>query len=244
MSELYDQIGTSYSANRRADARIAVRIQRRLQGASLLNVGAGTGSYEPDNISVVAVEASARMISQRRERGNALQARAEALPFADGAFDTVMAILTVHHWRDVAAGLAECARVASKRVIILTWDPGAEGFWLTRDYFPELLDYDRRIFPTLSELRARLGSLSVEALAIPADCTDGFLGAYWRRPDKYLDAAVRRSISSFSRMTRVEPRIEKLRDDLGSGRWRKRNGQLMQSGQLDIGYRLVFADVT
>ena len=248
MTDLYDKIATGYAAYRQADVRIARQIAAGIglwsQGACLLNVGAGAGSYEPDSIPVVAVEASARMICQRRDTDNAVQARAEALPFADSAFDTVMAILTIHHWRNLAAGLAECARVASRRVVLLTWDPGAQGFWLTRDYFPDLLDYDRRIFPSLEELRARLGDVSTERVTIPADCTDGFLGAYWRRPEKYLDAAVRGSISSFSRISRVEARIERLRDDIASGFWMERNGNLLQSEQLDIGYRLVLANVS
>ena len=146
---VYDTIGRSYTSQRRADPRIAARLTVALAGMrSVLNVGAGAGSYEPAGRSVVAVEPSAVMLAQRpRGAAPAVRARAEALPFADRAFDAVMAVLTVHHWADRARGLAECARVARGRVVLLTWDPAADGFWLVREYFPAFLQADREQFP-------------------------------------------------------------------------------------------------
>jgi SAM-dependent methyltransferase len=212
-------------------------------GASrtVVNVGAGTGSYEPRDRDVVAVEPSAEMIVQRpADAAPVIRAPAESLPFDDGAFDAAMAVLTIHHWSDVAAGLREMQRVA-RRVVIMTWDPASDPFWLTRDYFPEIIAFDRTIFASLDDLRSMLGDLEVITVPIPHDCIDGFLGAYWRRPEAYLDATVRAAISSFARVPDVERRIERLRADLEAGRWAERNAELMAVEELDVGYRLVVA---
>lgn len=154
----------------------------------MLNVGAGAGAYEPHERRVVAAEPSAVMVAQRPpSAAPAVRARAEALPFADRAFEAVLATLTLHHWSDQRRGLHECRRVARDRVVLLTWDPGGPGFWLVRDYFPEIADLDRESFPTIAALCAMLGrDAEVIPVPIPADCTDGFLGAYWRRPEAYL----------------------------------------------------------
>jgi SAM-dependent methyltransferase len=243
MTELYDQIGNAYAVHRRPDPKISALIQAQLQGvSSLLNVGAGYGSYEPDNLSVVAVEPSAKMISQRQNRSNVVQAKAEALPFCDNSFDASMAGLTIHHWQDRKKGLEECARVARKRLVILTWDPDSDGFWLEQKYFPEILALDRKTFPSMEEFREALGHISVYALPIPADCIDGFLGAYWHRPSAYLDPKVRMGISSFYRIGEVETRIEKLRRDLASGVWERKHRHLLAVDALDVGYRLVIAE--
>ena len=171
----YDAIGTGYSRYRLPDARIAAHLSAAFGDAeSVLNVGAGTGSYEPTGRRVVAVEPSATMIAQR-PAGSApvVQASAESLPFADGEFDAAMAVLTVHHWSDWRRGLAEMTRVA-RSVVLLTWDPAHEGFWLTQDYVPGILALDQRIFPPLDALASALGGADVRPVPIPHDCTDGF----------------------------------------------------------------------
>ncbi|WP_437668908.1 class I SAM-dependent methyltransferase [Sorangium sp. So ce131] len=237
----YDRIGRSYDRYRVADPRIAASIHRGLGRAStVVNVGAGAGSYEPtDRRRLVAVEPSATMIAQRRTPGvEVVQASAESLPFPDDSFDAAMAILTMHHWADWRRGLREMRRVAP-RIVILTWDSSSGGFWLTQDYFPELITLDRALFPAIEELRDALGGASVEPVPIPSDCTDGFLGAYWSRPHAYLDAGARGAISAFSRLDDVDAGLRRLADDLESGRWHRRHGHLAEKGSLDLGYRLV-----
>jgi SAM-dependent methyltransferase len=243
MSEpLYDQIGVGYSDYRRPDARIAARIDAALGPCrSVVNVGAGAGSYEPRNRSVTAVEPSAEMIRQRPpEAARAVQADAVNLPFADRSFDAALAILTIHHWPDKARGLAELRRVARERVVILTWDPEQAQFWLTQAYLPQIDEIDRRDFPTLREIEQAIGPIETEVLAIPADCADGFLGAYWRRPAAYLDPRVRAAISIFSKLE-ASAAIARLEADLADGTWRSRHRELLARSELDVGYRLVVA---
>jgi SAM-dependent methyltransferase len=242
MAQLYDTIGVGYRALRRPDPRIAAAIVNALgPAASVVNVGAGAGSYEPDDRRVVAVEPSREMIRQRPAgAAPVVQASATALPFRAGAFDAALAVLTVHHRPDRARGLAELRRVARDRVVILTWEPDAAGFWLVEDYFPELA-IDRAIFPSLDEMRRTLGPIEVHPLPIPHDCTDGFLGAYWRRPHAYLEAAVRGAISTFSKLDDVDPGLARLRNDLENGTWTRRHGPLLTRSDLDLGYRLVVA---
>jgi SAM-dependent methyltransferase len=243
VSHLYDQIGVGYRTHRRPDPRIAAAIVDALGPArSILNVGAGAGSYEPVDRRVLAVEPSPEMIGQRPP-GSApvIQASATALPFPDGAFDATLAVLTVHHWPDRTRGLAELRRVARDRAVILTWEPDAAPFWLVEDYFPELVALDRAIFEPLDALRRLLGPIEVRPLPIPHDCVDGFLGAYWRRPEAYLDAAVRGAISTFAKLADVEPGLARLRRDLEDGTWRRRNAALLERPALDLGYRLVIA---
>lgn len=239
----YDTIGRAYAGRRRADPRIARVITSALGGAkSVVNVGAGAGSYEPADRVVLAVEPSGVMISQRpAAAAPAVRGSAESLPFSDGAFEAALAVLTVHHWSDTRAGLSELRRVARERVVVFTWDPAHPGFWLVRDYFPDLIEFDRRIFPTLADLGAALGHVEVSAVPVPHDCVDGFLGAYWRRPWEYLDEGVRRGISTFARVDDVAPRLGRLRADLESGRWAVRNAELLDLAELDLGYRLVVA---
>lgn len=244
---VYDTIGRGYARQRRPDPRIAAHLTAALGGArSVLNVGAGAGSYESPDGRVVAVEPSAVMLAQRPPgAAPAVQARAEALPFADRAFDATMAVLTLHHWADRAGGLAECARVARERVVLLTFDPAAGGFWLVQDYFPEFMEADRRQFPTLAEYADAFGPdarVEIAAVPVPRDCVDGFLGAYWARPEAYLDPAVRAGISSFA-LPGTEAGLERLRSDLASGAWHARHGQLLAADALDLGYRLVVAEL-
>jgi SAM-dependent methyltransferase len=243
MSQLYDAIGVDYGHHRRPDPRIAAAITDALGAAdSVLNVGAGAGSYEPSDRAVVAVEPSLAMIRQRRA-GSApvVQASATHLPFRDAAFAASLAVLTVHHWPDRARGLAELARVARQRVVILTWDPAYSSFWLVDDYFPEIWTIDRPIFPSIDELRQALGRVECRALLVPHDCADGFLGAYWRRPEAYLDPGVRGAMSTFAKIADVEPGVARLRRDLEDGTWHRRHGHLLREPALDLGYRLVIA---
>jgi SAM-dependent methyltransferase len=244
MPQLYDRIGLGYTDYRRSDPRIAASIHAALGAVdSVVNVGAGAGSYEPGDRAVVAVEPSRAMIRQR-PAGSApvVQAGATELPFRDGAFAAAMAVLTVHHWPDRARGLAELARVARERVVILTWDPAAPGFWLVDDYFPEIAEIDRRILPPMEEFRAVLGDIEVRPLPVPHDCTDGFFGAYWRRPAAYLDAGVRRAISTFSKLSDVDSGLARLRGDLADGTWERRHGHLLRRTEATLGYCLVIVD--
>ena len=240
----YDQIGQGYTVTRRADPRIASQIVAALGDAqSILNVGAGTGSYEPDQISVIAVELSIEMIRQRPSgAAPVVQARAEALPFPDRSFDAALAILTIHHWSDLPRGLAELRRVARRRLVILTWDPDYnDRFWLATDYLPEIIELDRKRFQTMPELAGLLREVHTIPVMIPADCHDGFQGAFWARPEAYLDANVRRGISTFALIPaeKVRRGLDRLAADLKSGRWDERFGHLRRAETIDLGYRLV-----
>lgn len=245
---LYDDIGSGYGKLRRPDPRIASAINAALGDAdSVVNVGAGTGSYEPSDRTVLAVEPSEVMIRQR-PAGSArcVQGSAEALPLESTSADAAMAILSVHHWTDLERGLREMARVARKRVILLTWVPDGPPFWLTEDYFPEIMAHDRTIFPTTANLTAMfarlIGPARVIPIPIPHNCIDGFLCAYWRRPELYLSPERRSVISSFARID-ARAGLERLRDELSSGRWVERNGPLLTLDVLDLGYRIVSCEL-
>lgn len=239
---LYNKIADDYRQHRWPDERITSQISAALDECeTLINVGSGTGSYEPRDRYVVAVEPSIEMIQRRPHRDSiCIRGSAHRLPFVDNAFDVALAILTIHHWGDSKAGLAEMHRVAREKVVILTWDPEHAGFWLVRDYFPEILQIDRPIFPSILELEQSLGPCTVQVVPIPADCTDGFLGAYWQRPDAYLNASVRAAISTFSKFD-SDRGLDGLRRDLDDGTWHSRNAELQDLSELDIGYRLVIA---
>jgi SAM-dependent methyltransferase len=202
MPAVYDEIGQNYAVTRQPDTRIAQAIRRAGRSAHGAQCGAGTGSYEPADLQVVAVEPSRAMIQQRPARtAPVVQAVAEHLPWSNAAFDATLAILTIHHWHDRAAGLAELRRVARRRVVLLTWDPACcDAFWLITRYVPEILDLDRPRFPSMAELARALGQIETRPLLIPHDCQDGFLGAFWRRPAAYLDPNVRRAISGFAQL--------------------------------------------
>jgi SAM-dependent methyltransferase len=244
----YDRMGVGYSAVRRPEPRIAARIEAALGDArSVLNVGAGAGSYEPADRDVTALEPSRTMIAQRPP-GSApvVQGFAEDLPFADGSFDAAMAIITVHHWNDAEAGLAEMARVARRRLAILTLTPTPpEELWMARDYFPRMLDFHERVMPPVEELAAMLPNASVEPVPIPAGCTDGFWMAVWDRPEMHLDPDVRRASSVWHQISQdeIERGLAKLEADLESGRWDERNGRLRELPELDVGLRLVTAEL-
>jgi len=240
----YDRIGQGYTSTRRSDPRIAAAILDALENArSVLNVGAGAGAYEPSGGSVVAVEPSWHMIQQRaRGASPAVQASAEALPFKAKAFDAALAVLTLHHWSDWRSGLREMRRTAT-RLVVFMFDPAvvARRFWLTEVYFPEIAELDRGRSPSVAEVAAELDPCRVEPIAIPHDCVDGFLAAYWRRPEAYLDPAVRAGMSGFARLDEavVARGVARLAADLASGAWESRFGGLRSRNTLDTGYRLV-----
>jgi SAM-dependent methyltransferase len=239
----YDEIGTTYTATRVPDARIQALIDKALgDAATVVNVGAGTGAYEPAGREVVAVEPSAVMIGHRPP-GSApcLQASAEHLPLADGTFDAAMAILTVHHWADLERGIAELRRVA-RRVVILTWDARyGDSFWFTRDYARASIAFDKDRFPAIDQLADLLGpGAVVQAVPVPHDCTDGFCAAYWRRPEAYLDPLVRAGVSNLAVLeAELGEGIERLRGDLASGAWYREHAALLELDAIDIGYRIV-----
>lgn len=240
MKRSYDTIGIDYAHLRKADRRIEQRINRALGDAgSVLNVGAGTGSYEPSDRPVMAVEPSVEMIRQRpASAAPVIQARAENLPFDNGSFDATMAILTVHHWSDKAKGLAEIRRVTRGRIVILTYDPNFRDYWLA-DYLPQLVALDEAQMPDIADYAQYVGPVTIDPVPIPHDCTDGFLSAYWRRPRAYLDPRIRAAISSFWAIGDVSEALSRLEHDLRSGVWAARYSELHDLEERDCGYRLL-----
>jgi SAM-dependent methyltransferase len=243
---VYEQIGRTYARTRRADRRIATRIIDVLGAArSVLNIGAGTGNYEPRDRSVVALEPSPVMLEQRDEgSAPAVRGTCDALPFADGTFDAAMALLTVHHWVDLAAGFAEMRRVSARQVILAFERSTLVDFWLA-DYFPEMRDIpSERRAPHIDQLVELLGgAASVEPVPVPADCTDGFAGAFWNHPERYLEPEVQRNTSNLAQLA---PSVlargsGQLRADLDSGAWDRRYGSLRELDEYEMGYRLVVA---
>jgi SAM-dependent methyltransferase len=245
-AQLYDTIGATYTITRRTEPRIAEQIWAALGDArTVLNVGAGTGSYEPSDREVTAVEPSALMRAKRpADAAPCVAATAEKLPFDDQSFDAAMALSTVHHWQDPIAGLREMRRVA-RRVVVFTFDDSDEGwcrrFWLTRDYLPEVADLLAGR-PSLTEQARAIGART-EPVLVPWDCVDGFFEAYWRRPEAYLDDHVRRGVSVWARVgPDAEQRtVRSLRDDLASGRWADRNRDLVDLDAAELGLRLLIA---
>ena len=243
--EIYTATADDYPSVRRPDPRVARQLAAALGPGRVLNVGAGSGSYERETGVFAALEPSPAMLLRRPPDGApAVRGRAEELPFADGSFDAALAVLTTHHWSDLRRGLAEMRRV-SGRLVILTWDPAfAARFWLM-DYLPAaLVAWDVARFAPLARLLDLLPGARAETVPIAHDCTDGFLGAYWRRPQAYLSRAVRQGMSSLAawedRLTEVWPGLEA---DLRTGAWRARHGDLLALDEIDLGYRLVTATV-
>ena len=248
MAARYDSIGRTYTATRQTDPRIAARIWAALGDArTVVNVGAGTGSYEPPDRDVTAVEPSAVMIAQRPPHAApAVQATAEDLPFEDDSFDAAMAVLTLHHWSDWRAGCEELRRVARDRIVVFSWDPARRTtMWLGPEYFPEQSEQDVEDFPSLEEQADALRADSVEVVPIPADCSDGFFSAFWRRPRAYLDPAVRAGISTMAKRSEAElaTGLARLRADIESGEWARRHADLLELEELDLGYRLLTASL-
>lgn len=242
MSAKYDNIGINYAELRKPDPRIASVIGNALGSAqTVLNVGAGTGSYEPTDRSLIAVEPSREMIRKRSPHAAAvIQASADNLPFDDKSFDASMAILTIHHWPDKEAGMREMRRVTRGPIVLLTFDPSYRP-WLT-EYLPELAALDEAQMPTISDYGRWLGSVQINPVLVPHDCSDGFLYAYWRRPAAYLDRYIRSGSSSFWAIGNAEAGLRKLRQDLEDGEWERRYAKLLTLEEYDAGYRLVVAD--
>jgi SAM-dependent methyltransferase len=242
----YDRMGIEYAEVRRADPRIEAVVHAALGDArSVLNVGAGAGSYEPADREVIAVEPSPVMIAQRPSgAAPAVEAVVEDLPFADNSVDAVMGVFTMQHWSDVDRGLAEVARVGRKRAVFVTLDMDVTAStWLGADYLQEMVESDRRDFPSIARLAAAFPGLEVEAIPVPSDCTDGFCVALWSRPEAHLDPRVRQASSTWHRLpaTAIERALAELAADLESGEWDRRHGHLRELDELDIGLRLVHA---
>jgi SAM-dependent methyltransferase len=244
----YETIGVGYARTRREDPRLRARIHAALGDArTVVNVGAGAGSYEPVDRHVVAIEPSEVMAAQRpRGLAPALRGTASELPLRDGAVDAAMALLTIHHWDDQRErGVRELRRVARGPVVILTFDAEVSSeMWLVKDYWPEVAALDRGIFPPPGQLAAWLGGeVEIAPVAIPRDCHDWMLGAFWAHPERVLDAGARNATSGFARMeARVVDRVvAAVRRDLEDGTWDARHGGLRALDEYDAGLRLVVA---
>jgi SAM-dependent methyltransferase len=243
MAARYDAIGRTYTTTRATDPRIAARIWAALGDArTVVNVGAGTGSYEPPDREVTAVDPSEVMLAQRGpDAAPAVLGVAEALPFDDRSFDAAMAVLTLHHWSDWRAGCAELRRVARDRVVVFSWDPTYAGrMWLGPEYFGRFGYEDVAGFPSLADQAAALQA-EVEVVPVPWDCRDGFFSAFWRRPEAYLDPMVRAGISTLAKRSEAElaEGLARLRADIASGAWARRHADLLALEELDLGYRLL-----
>lgn len=243
--DLYQQIGRSYSSTRREDPRIAAHVDDALgDAATVVNVGAGTGNYEPAGRRVVAVEPSGEMIRQRAGRSRqVVRAVAEALPLRTGAFDAGLAVLTVHHWTDAASGLRELRRVSRRQVVFFFEPLHAHGFWAL-EYFPEAATISsERDAPGEELLREHLPVREVLTVPVPADCTDGFGAAFWARPEAYADPTVQ---AGMSWLALLPPEVRRrgaahLMSDLASGEWDRRYGHLRRLAEFDGGYRIAIA---
>ncbi len=242
----YDRIGLGYASRRQPDPHINAQIWAAVGDAnSVVNVGAGTGSYERSDRHMVAVEPSSVMISQRPSTSPpAIQARAEHLPFRDQQFDVALALLTIHHWGDMAQGLAELQRV-SRRQVLFTFDPSMhDALWVFNEYVPSSIGFAEEA--PITEVIRLLGAsrVRVEVVPVPPDCTDGFASAYWQRPEMYLSATARASISAFARLSdeQVIPGMDRLARDLDNGEWHRRHADLLAMDSFDAGLRLVVAD--
>ncbi len=242
----YEQYGRTYARHRQADPRVAARIHAALGDAkTVLNVGAGSGSYEPADRWVLAVEPSPTMRAQRpRGAAPVIDARAEALPFDDDAVDAAMACVTIHHWEPPEAGLAELRRVARGPVVVFTFDLDCLPAWQL-DHLAEGLEIERPRFPALDAVAAALGGRTrVEHVPTPGNCTDGFFEAFWNRPEQLLDPAVRAAQSMWALLPPgVEDRIvERLDAELRSGAWDAEHGHLRKLEEYDGALRLVVSE--
>lgn len=246
MGARFDDIGHGYAATRREDLRFSKLIVRALGDArSVVNVGAGAGSYEPRDRYVLAIEPSDVMAAQRpRDLAPAIRGEAHCLPLRDGGVDAAMSVLSLHHWdQHQEAGVRELRRVAKGPVVILTCDPAVSGqMWLMKDYLTEVAALDNRIFPSMDRLARWLGGETrVDVVPVPRDTCDWTLMSFWAHPERVLDASARRGTSGFMRMppevvARVVRAVER---DLGSGAWDRRYGHLRGLPDYDAGLRLV-----
>ncbi len=249
-SSVYDTIGRGYLAHRRPDPRWAAVIADHLSASVdaeglVVNVGAGTGSYEPTHCAVLAVEPSGVMVAQRPAgAAPVVRASASALPLRSGSAVAVLAILTVHHWDDPVAGLAELCRIAPQRfVLAIDFDAHAD-FWLLEEYLPDVGDHTRRCGPAADEIAVAIGATASVPLLVPRDMQDGVLGAYWCRPEAYLDPGVRANCSGLALADPavVARGIDRLNADLANGAWYERHADFDHSDAVDLGYRLLVAD--
>lgn len=245
MTEIYDQIGKGYSAGRRTDPFIAAQIYEHLgQSGSIVNIGAGTGSYEPLNRDLVAVEPSIEMIKHRpRGAYPVKKSTADDLPFDDKSFDCAMTVLSMHHWKNRNRAFEEIKRVTRARFVAVTWNPKAKPFWLTKTYFPEIYEMDISVFPTVDELANSFKQVELHPLLIPRTCIDGFLAAYWARPSAYLNKEIRNGMSSFFKISRLEEGLQKLSADLESGKWHTDNLDLQGLEAIDVGYVVAVCNI-
>lgn len=242
----YDRIGRGYARTRRADPRLAQRIHGALRDSrTIVNVGAGAGSYEPPDRYVIAIEPSDAMAGQRPpDLCPAIRASAGDLPLRDQSVDAAMAILTLHHWdQEQEPGVRELRRVARGPIIILTYDPEISGrMWLMAEYLPEVAKLDHQIFPKVEMLASWLGGTNrVETVEIPNGTPDWTLGSFWAHPERILDPTARDATSGFARMpSAVVDRVtEALRRDLKNGAWDRRHGHLRDVPAFDAGLRLI-----
>jgi SAM-dependent methyltransferase len=241
----YDDIGRDYARYRQADPRFAKHIVVALGDASsVLNVGAGAGSYEPHDRRVVALEPSALMISQRPINGApAICGVAEALPFAASSFDAVMAVLTIHHWQNRDKGLSELRRVARRRVIF-TFDPSVHNQMWLMDYVPQMAQLESAKGIPIGRIFDAVDGRSVAVLPVPFDCLDGMTIANWRHPEAYLDPAVHAGSSSLRQVDQrdLQHGLSRLASDLRTGKWQERYGYLLERTELDCGLRLIVGE--
>lgn len=246
LNPLYDTIGHGYTLTRREDPRLRDRIHAALGNArTVVNVGAGAGSYEPRDRYVVAIEPSDVMASQRsRDLAPAIRASAANLPLRDGAVDAGMAILAVHHWgQDQERGVRELRRVTRGPVVVMSYDPEISAtMWLVADYLPEVAALDRAICPSPARLASWLGGkVVIDPIPIPRDFTDWMLGSFWAHPERVLDAQARAATSGFARMSPqvVNRVVAEVGRDLASGKWAERHGHLLELDECDVGFRLL-----
>jgi SAM-dependent methyltransferase len=240
----YETIGGTYAQTRRTEPAIAAQIRAALgDSRSVVNVGAGAGSYEPDGIEVIAIEPSETMAAQRPLESPAIIASAEELPLADDSADAAMAVLTIHHWSDIALGLAEMRRVARDRVVVVSLEPEVMDRSWVREYAPALRAFDLELPPASEIARMIGGECEIREVMIPARCRDVFIETSLGRPELLLDPVVRANCSGFARMDDgAEARaVERLAADLGSGEWDRRYGALREMPEFDGGLRLVLA---
>lgn len=243
----YDTIGQGYSKTRQEDPAIRARIHAALGTVrTVVNVGAGTGSYEPRDRYVIAIEPSDVMAAQRHNAlAPALRATASDLPLRDQSVDAAMAVLSLHHWDDCKKGVSELRRVARGPVILLTYDPEVSGhMWLMADYAPEIAELDRRTFPDPKQLGLWLGGqFTIEVVPIPRNCADWMLGSFWAHPERVLDPAARAGTSGFTRLSPevLERVVSDISRDLKFGAWDKRHGYLRKLDAFDAGLRLLIA---
>ncbi|MBP9790088.1 MAG: class I SAM-dependent methyltransferase [Bacteroidia bacterium] len=245
----YDTHGQKYSGQRKTDPRIAAYVHKALADSeTVINIGAGSGSYEPEDKYVIAVEPSITMRTQRIANGKipAINAKADSLPFDDRSFDAAMAMVTVHHWPDIEKGIAEIRRVTKKRIVIMTFDPYAlDDFWNVK-YFPQLIEIERARYPSITRLQKALSAKTeVIKIPIPLDCVDGFQEAYYGRPEAFLEKEVRMAQSAWGFLSAEleEKYIQNLRNELQSGAWDKKFGHFRTQPNFTGALRLIVANL-